>query len=54
MAIHQPKVGMCANCKNALKDCSGLDFKRMPTISRKPASDGVVIVKCIEFERVKK
>jgi len=43
MAIHQPKGGMCATCKNALKDCSDLDFKRMPTISRKPASDGLLL-----------
>lgn len=54
MAIHQPKSDMCMTCKNALRDCSGLDFKRMPTISRKPAKNGVVVVKCTGFEKVKK
>lgn len=54
MAIHQPKGGMCATCKNALNDCSNLDFKRMPTISRKPARNGVVIVRCTEFKKAEK
>ena len=46
---HQPKGDMCAACKKLHDDCSKLDFKRMPSISRKRRDDGVVIVKCTEF-----
>jgi len=46
---HQPKGGMCCTCANRDKDCSDLAFKTMPSISRKPQADGVVIVRCTEF-----
>lgn len=48
---HQPKGGMCATCRHASRDCSGLDFMAMPTISRKPSADGVLIVRCTDFSK---
>jgi len=42
---NQPKGGMCATCINALKDCSQLDFSKMPIIQRPN------IVKCTEYVR---
>ena len=44
----QPEGKMCRNCKNALSNCSELDFKRMPRIC-KGNVDGVVIVRCTEY-----
>jgi len=48
---HQPKGGMCAICKKMNADCSALDFKSMPSISRKPSADGIIIVKCTMFNK---
>ena len=48
---HQPKGGMCAICIHMKEDCSNLPFKTMPSISRKPSQDGIIIVKCTSFER---
>jgi len=48
--MYYPKGGMCVACKKLHNnDCSKLDFKSMPPISRKKDDDGVVIVKCTEF-----
>lgn len=49
METHQPKGGMCAVCVFKNHDCSRLNFKAMPSISRKKQQNGVVIVKCSEF-----
>ena len=46
---HQPKGGMCQNCKNRRDDCSSLPFETMEVIG--VASDGVRIVRCTEHER---
>ena len=51
MIKHQPKGGMCAVCIHMKEDCSHLPFKTMPSISRKPSEDGIIIVKCTSFER---
>jgi len=34
--IYTPRCGMCKTCVNALRDCSGLDFKFMPVIEALP------------------
>lgn len=47
---HQPKVGMCATCCHALRNCSTLPFDRMPVLQR----DGQrLIVRCTQFQRRK-
>ena len=44
----QPKGGMCAGCKSKQKDCSSLDFGRMPVIE----VDGpTAIVRCTSYQR---
>ena len=45
-----PKGEMCRVCVKFSADCSHLPFKEMPPIS-KGDSDGVVIVRCNEFNR---
>ncbi len=44
---YQPKGGMCTGCKHKLRDCSGLDFDKMPAIKR---DKDVIIVKCIDYD----
>ena len=48
---HQPKGGMCAICIHKKEDCLHLPFKTMPSISRKPSEDGIIIAKCTLFEK---
>jgi len=44
---HQPKGGMCAACRHALRDCSSLPFSSMPVLQR----DGkTTIVRCTQFQ----
>ena len=43
-----PKGSMCAACKNALEDCSRLDFSSMPVIQ---SYDSTHVVRCSEFKR---
>lgn len=45
-----PKGGMCRACKLSDNDCSDMQFKEMPRIS-KGDRDGFVIVKCVNFKR---
>jgi len=45
---HQPKGGMCTSCKKSHDDCSGLDFKSMPILSR---DEHEIIVRCTDFQR---
>ncbi|TKD40309.1 hypothetical protein [Azotobacter chroococcum] len=47
---HQPKGGMCAACRHALRDCSSLPFSSMPVLAR---DDQTVIVRCTQFQRRK-
>lgn len=44
--IYIPKGGMCANCKNFMKDCSKLEFSTMPVIAK---DKEVIVVKCSEY-----
>ncbi len=48
-----PKGGMCISCKhkNDLQFCKDLNFEAMPKMS-KSDTEGYVLVKCVEFERV--
>lgn len=43
-----PRGLMCCACVHALRDCSGLPFDTMRTITKHP--DGVQEVKCDHFE----
>lgn len=43
---------MCLACAKRLDNCSALDFASMPVTAR-DKQDGVHVVKCIEFVRVK-
>ncbi len=45
-----PKGGMCGTCQKQTANCSQLDFASMPKIG-KGHQDGLVVVRCIEFER---
>jgi hypothetical protein len=51
--MHHPKGGMCAVCKNALRDCSNLHFDSMKRIETYPLETGKVvnIVRCDSFTR---
>lgn len=40
---------MCARCVHAERDCSHLEFERMTPI-QKPTEDGVIVVKCIDYQ----
>lgn len=52
--LYQPKGGMCASCKDFLKNCTSLNFKNMPVIDRyNHNGDDFIIVKCTNFERQK-
>lgn len=42
-----PKGGMCGGCKHVVRDCSHLDFSKMPKI--KVYKDGSATVRCIEY-----
>lgn len=48
--VYVPKGSMCRICKQAKQDCSNLGFNSMPRI-KKPDSDGVIVVKCTEFDK---
>ena len=47
--IYQPKGSMCIACVHATRDCSGLDFSKMPIIGlyRKIAH----VVACTEYKK---
>jgi len=47
---HQPKGGMCAACRHALRNCSTLPFASMPVLER---AGQTVIVRCTDFQRRK-
>lgn len=47
--MRQPKGGMCCTCRNALRDCSGLDFSAMRPVKVYP--DGTVAVRCSQHEK---
>jgi len=51
--LHQPKGSMCMNCRKYSKDCSDLNFDRMPVIEIYKKGDcEISIVRCSEFRRV--
>lgn len=50
LVTHRPKGSMCAVCSHFnQKDCSQLDFTSMKKIGQD--DDGVVVVRCIDFDR---
>lgn len=44
--MHHPKGSMCAACKHKDRDCSKLDFAKMPVMEK---YNDKVIVRCLEF-----
>ena len=48
---YRPSGTMCKGCAHIKADCSALPFNTMPQIKRD--SDGTVVVKCFNFEKVK-
>ena len=49
MKSHRPKGSMCVECINKTQNCSDYDFTKMKSIGKD--SDGIVIVKCSEYEK---
>ena len=52
--LYRPSGTMCINCRHVDRDCSHLDFEKMPIIARDMHKSVVVtqVVKCSEFERI--
>ena len=49
----QPKGSMCTACKDRLKDCSGLNFYKMPCVGTiKAEGHSAMIVTCTSFKRL--
>lgn len=49
---HRPSGSMCSACISLyVKNCDGLPFSTMPVM--KTDRDGVKVVKCSEFQRLK-
>lgn len=44
---HRPKGAMCMVCVHKLKDCSTLEFEKMPVIGKDHNS--IIVVECVEF-----
>jgi len=48
MKSHRPKGALCMICVHKLKDCSGMEFEKMPVIGKD--QDGIVVVNCVEYK----
>lgn len=53
MPSYQPKGQMCANCKHKHRDCSHLEFDKMPVIEYS-ALQGIKVVACRQYDRAVK
>ena len=49
--MYQPKGSMCMSCIHTERDCSFLDFSKMPILV---SMKDIAIVKCTEFEAKQK
>lgn len=49
---YRPSGSMCKVCTRFFLNCSELDFSKMQKM--KTDNDGTIVVKCIEFVKVKK